>query len=107
MFGKVKYLLNFFVTSVLTYLIRYLIRPKVLVDVSNTNLQTTILGQEIAFPICASPTGSQCLAHPDGENAVARGIVIITLLLPSQYHSFPLSLSLWQNEYMYDSQLMV
>ena len=47
-----------------------------LVDVSNVDLQTTILGQQIAFPICASPTGVQCLAHPDGENAAARGIIL-------------------------------
>ena len=90
MFGKVKYLLKvkYFIKLLclfnvkLTYLIRYLIRPKVLVDVSNTDLRTTILGQEIAFPICASPTGVQCLAHPDGENAAARGIVLSICIYP-------------------------
>ena len=79
-----------------------------LVDVSNTDLRTTILGQEIAFPICASPTGVQCLAHPDGENATARGIIlslciyptsryfniIIISLLPSLCYSSSLSLFL-------------
>ena len=34
-------------------------------------LQTTILGQEIALPVIISPTGVQAV-HPDGEVAVAR-----------------------------------
>lgn len=35
-------------------------------------MSTTVLGQEIALPVIASPTGVQAV-HPDGEVAVARG----------------------------------
>lgn len=48
------------------------LRPKVLVDVSQRNLKTNILGQEIEFPILIAPTAFQCLAHPDGELATAK-----------------------------------
>lgn len=47
-------------------------RPRVLRDVSAVDLTTTVLGQEVAFPICAAPTGFQGLFHPDAELAVAR-----------------------------------
>jgi (S)-2-hydroxy-acid oxidase len=51
---------------------RYLIRPRVLVDVSDINLKMTILGHEISMPIGISPMGMQCRAHPDGERATSR-----------------------------------
>jgi pre-mycofactocin synthase len=35
-------------------------------------MSTSVLGQEIALPVIASPTGVQAV-HPDGEVAVARG----------------------------------
>ncbi|MGW6898960.1 pre-mycofactocin synthase MftD [Streptomyces sp. NPDC054919] len=35
------------------------------------DLATTVMGQEIAFPVLISPTGVQAV-HPDGEVAVAR-----------------------------------
>src|SRR6478672_13686524 len=36
------------------------------------DLATSVLGQDIALPVIASPTGVQAV-HPDGEVAVARG----------------------------------
>ena len=36
------------------------------------DLATSVLGQEIALPVIASPTGVQAV-HPDGEAGVARG----------------------------------
>ena len=36
-------------------------------------LQTTILGEKIAFPVCIAPTGMQLLAHPIGKIRAARG----------------------------------
>ena len=51
---------------------RFKLRPRMLVDVSHRNLQTTILGQPIEFPVLIAPTGFQCLAHPDGELATAK-----------------------------------
>ncbi|KAF6039003.1 HAO1 [Bugula neritina] len=51
---------------------RLRLRPRMMVDVSNINMKTTLLGQEVAFPVCVAPTGIQKLAHPDGELATAR-----------------------------------
>ncbi|MDP8957144.1 MAG: alpha-hydroxy-acid oxidizing protein [Actinomycetota bacterium] len=51
---------------------RWMLRPRVLVDVSNVDLTTTVLGQQIPFPILIAPTALQRLAHPDGELATAR-----------------------------------
>ncbi len=41
---------------------------------SNVDLSTTILGNRISFPVGVSPTAMQCMAHPDGEKATAKGI---------------------------------
>jgi isopentenyl diphosphate isomerase/L-lactate dehydrogenase-like FMN-dependent dehydrogenase len=51
---------------------RVTLHPKALVDVSEVDLRTTVLGGEIALPIIAAPTGLTGLQHPDGEVAVAR-----------------------------------
>ncbi len=51
---------------------KYELLPKTLVDVSQRDLSTTILGQKISMPILIAPTGFQCLAHPDGEIATAK-----------------------------------
>ncbi len=48
------------------------LRPRVLVDVSQRSLQTTILGQQIESPILVAPSAFHCLAHPDGELATAK-----------------------------------
>ncbi len=56
-------------------LYRYRLRPKLLGDVSRRDLRTTILGQEIAFPIAVAPTAMQRMAHSEGEVAAARGIM--------------------------------
>ena len=42
-------------------------------DVSNINMKTTIMGDEIDFPIGVAPTAMQRMAHDDGELATARG----------------------------------
>lgn len=51
---------------------RFKLRPRVLVDVSHRNLQTSILGQPIEFPVLIAPTAFHCLAHPEGELASAK-----------------------------------
>lgn len=51
---------------------RLRLRPRVLVAVGTRDLTTTVLGQQISFPVLVAPTGLQCLAHPDGELATAR-----------------------------------
>ncbi len=48
------------------------LRPRVLIDVSEIDTSTTILGQPVPFPIALSPTGFTRIGHPHGELAVAR-----------------------------------
>ena len=43
-------------------------------DASNIKLSTTILGEQISFPVCIAPTGMHMLAHPSGEMATAKGM---------------------------------
>ena len=49
------------------------LRPRFLRDVSERNLSTTVLGQEISMPVMVAPAGSHMIAHPEGEVATARG----------------------------------
>jgi 4-hydroxymandelate oxidase len=51
---------------------RWVLRPRVLVDVSHVDLSTSVLGQPLPFPILLAPTAFQRMAHPDGELATAR-----------------------------------
>jgi 4-hydroxymandelate oxidase len=48
------------------------LRPKTLVDVSNCDTATTLLGIPVQTPIMVAPTSVHRLAHPDGELATAR-----------------------------------
>ena len=50
-----------------------MLRPRVLVDVSQRDLSTTVLGQRIEFPIMLAPAGGHGIAHADGELATVRG----------------------------------
>ncbi len=47
------------------------VRPHVADLPTSRDLATTVMGQEISFPVLISPTGVQAV-HPDGEVAVAR-----------------------------------
>ena len=49
------------------------LNPRFLVDVSEADLSTTVLGDRISFPVMASAAGSMWEAHPEGEVAVAKG----------------------------------
>ena len=51
---------------------RLKLRPRVLVDVSEVDAATTVLGTPIAFPVLCAPCAFHKFAHPDGELAVAR-----------------------------------
>ena len=51
---------------------RYKLRPRMLVDVSQRDLSTTIVGQTLPLPILIAPMAFQCLAHPEGEIATAK-----------------------------------
>ncbi|BAZ50257.1 FMN-dependent alpha-hydroxy acid dehydrogenase [Nostoc sp. NIES-4103] len=50
---------------------RIKLRPRMLVDVSDRNLTTSILGQSLQMPLLIAPMAFQCLAHPEGEVATA------------------------------------
>lgn len=50
---------------------RYKLRPRMLVDVSQRDLSTQILGQSLQLPILIAPMAFQCLADPEGELATA------------------------------------
>ena len=52
---------------------RWVIRPRVLVDVSNVDPMTTVLRQELPFPVLLAPTAFQRMAHRDGELSTAHG----------------------------------
>jgi isopentenyl diphosphate isomerase/L-lactate dehydrogenase-like FMN-dependent dehydrogenase len=51
---------------------RLRLRPRVLVDVSEVSTATTVLGAPVSMPILVAPTAIQRLAHPDGEEGMAR-----------------------------------
>ncbi|CAD5178753.1 glycolate oxidase 1 [Musa acuminata AAA Group] len=51
---------------------RILFRPRILIDVSNIDMTTTVLGFNISMPIMIAPTAMQKMAHPEGEYATAR-----------------------------------
>lgn len=52
---------------------RTLIRPRYLVDITERDLATTVLGTKIPFPLMLAPTAYQTLWHPEGECETARG----------------------------------
>ena len=47
-------------------------RPRVLRDVSEVDIATTLLGKPLPFPLILAPTGFTRIADPAGELAVAR-----------------------------------
>jgi isopentenyl diphosphate isomerase/L-lactate dehydrogenase-like FMN-dependent dehydrogenase len=51
---------------------RWVLRPRVLVDVSDVTTQTTVIGTDVSMPILVAPTAFHRLCHPDGELATAR-----------------------------------
>ena len=51
---------------------RYMLRPRVLVDVSTVDTSISLLGERLALPVLLAPAAFQRLAHADGELATAR-----------------------------------
>uniref|UniRef100_H2YF76 (S)-2-hydroxy-acid oxidase n=1 Tax=Ciona savignyi TaxID=51511 RepID=H2YF76_CIOSA len=51
---------------------RYRLRPHVLIDVSQVDLSSSVLGSTIDFPICIASTAMNKMAHPSGETAVVK-----------------------------------
>jgi isopentenyl diphosphate isomerase/L-lactate dehydrogenase-like FMN-dependent dehydrogenase len=52
---------------------RLVVWYRVLVDVAERELSTTVLGTPVRAPILVAPTAYHRLAHPEGELATARG----------------------------------
>ena len=59
---------------------RIKLKPRVLRDISKRDLTTTILGQTVSMPILVAPTAFHCMAHPEGEVAMARAAGTIMML---------------------------
>lgn len=51
---------------------QYTFRPRVLVDVSQRDLSTTVLGERMATPLIIAPTGMAGICWPRGEVVAAR-----------------------------------
>jgi L-lactate dehydrogenase (cytochrome) len=51
---------------------RVTFRPRVLRGVAKVDLDATLLGQPLSYPLVLAPTGFTRIADPDGELAVAR-----------------------------------
>ena len=49
-----------------------MLRPRMMVDVENRSLATTVLGQDIALPVMLDPAGNHSAAHPDAEIATVK-----------------------------------
>jgi isopentenyl diphosphate isomerase/L-lactate dehydrogenase-like FMN-dependent dehydrogenase len=52
---------------------KFNLRARRLVDVSNVDLSTSVLGEDLSTPIIVAPTGGQGAYHPDGDKETARG----------------------------------
>jgi L-lactate dehydrogenase (cytochrome) len=48
------------------------LRQRVLVDMANRSLATTMIGQQVAMPVALAPTGSAGMQHADGEILAAQ-----------------------------------
>lgn len=51
---------------------RWVLRPRMLVDVGTLTTRTTVLDLDVSMPVLVAPTAFQRLAHPEGEAAMAR-----------------------------------
>ena len=89
-----------------------MLRPRMLVDVSQLDPSTTVLGQHIEFPVMLDPAGSHRRAHPDGELATARAAGVMgTVMLLSSGSSYLLEEvadaatgPIWWQQYLYEDR---
>src|SRR5918998_5042364 len=70
---------------------RWRLVPRMLRDISERDLRTTVLRTELAAPILLCPIGVQSIVHPDGELAVARAAAATgTAMIASTASSYTL-----------------
>lgn len=63
---------------------RIRLRPRMLVNISQCDTSTSVLGVPVRMPILVAPTALHCLAHPEGECATAQGTSEVgTLMIAS------------------------
>ena len=51
---------------------RWRLRPRMMVDVGEISTETELLGAEVSMPIVIAPVAFQRMAHPEGEEGMAR-----------------------------------
>ena len=86
-----------------------MLRPRMLVDISRTDLSTTVLGQRIELPVMLDPTGGHGRAHPQGELTTARAAgAMRTVMLVSSGSTYRLEEvaeaadgPIWFQQYLY------
>lgn len=66
---------------------RIMLRPRILVDVRNIDMSTTLLGYNLSAPIMVAPTGMHKLAHPEGEVATARAAAACSTIMVLSFSS--------------------
>lgn len=89
-----------------------MLRPRMLVDISQPDLSTTVLGQPIAMPILTDPSGGHGRAHPEGELATVRAAGAMgTVLVLSSGSTYTLedvaqaaTGPIWFQQYLYKDQ---
>ncbi len=52
---------------------RIRLRPRMLVDVTQCDTSSSVLGLQVSMPVLVAPSAFHCMAHPEGECATARG----------------------------------
>ncbi|KAI7233806.1 FMN-dependent dehydrogenase [Hortaea werneckii] len=72
---------------------RYKLLPRVLRNVSEIDMSTTIWGSKVSFPFGFSPVAMQRLAHPDGEIATSKACAATDI---------PMGLSSWSTSSIED-----
>ena len=48
------------------------LRQRVLVDMTNRSLESTLIGEKVSMPVALAPTGLTGMQHPDGEMLAAQ-----------------------------------
>jgi isopentenyl diphosphate isomerase/L-lactate dehydrogenase-like FMN-dependent dehydrogenase len=89
-----------------------MLRPRMLVDISQPDLSTTVLGQAVAFPLLVDPAGGHGRAHPEGELATVRAAGAMgTVMLLSSGSTYRLEEvaraatgPIWFQQYFYKDQ---
>ncbi|XP_058079575.1 peroxisomal (S)-2-hydroxyacid oxidase GLO4-like isoform X2 [Magnolia sinica] len=66
---------------------RITFQPRILIDVSNVDVSSSILGYNVSAPIMVAPTGLHKLAHPEGEVATARAAAACNTIMVLSFSS--------------------